>query len=120
MRFTGGDRPTHRGADVVVLGTERGEPFQLLGAAQMRVRDLGELGEVREVRVARQLRFLRIREPLPGVLLDRAEHPVARCAVAVGEQQRLLGQRGEQLEHLLLLDRIADADPLGRLQARPA
>ena len=72
------------------------------------------------MRMARQVRFPRLREPVPGVLLDRAEHPVARCAVALGEQQRFLGQRGEQLEHLLLLDPVAGADPLGRFQARPA
>jgi len=38
-----------------VLGLERGEPFQLLGAAKMRLRGLGELGEVAEVRLARQI-----------------------------------------------------------------
>ena len=108
-----------------MLDLERGEPFQLLGAAQMRLRGLGEFGEVGEMRMARQVRFPRLREPVPGVFLDRVEHPVARCAVAFGEQQRFLGQRGEQLEHLLRLDRplldcTGDADLLGRVQARSA
>jgi hypothetical protein len=44
----------------------------------------------------------------------------AATSGSLGEQQRFLGQRGEQLEHLLLLDRITDADLLGRVQARPA
>ena len=120
LRLAGGERAAHRRTDVVVLGLERGEPVQLLGAAQVRLRGLGEFGEVGQVRVPRQVRFARFREPVRGVLLDRADHPVARCAVALGEQQRFLGQRGEQVEHLLRLDRIAGADPLGRFQARPA
>ena len=120
MRLAGCERATQRGTDVVVLGLERGEPFQLLGTAQMRVRGLGESGEVGEMRMARQVRFPRLREPVPGVFLDRVEHPVARCAVLVGAQQRFLGQRGEQLEHFPPLDRITAADLLGRVQARSA
>ena len=80
--------------------------MQLLGAAQVRIGGLGELGEVGEVRPAGQLRFPGLLEPLRGVLLDRVEHPVARRAVAGGDQQRLLGQRGEQLEHLVRLDAV--------------
>src|SRR5215467_6320172 len=120
-RIAGRERTTHRGTDVVVLGLERGKPFQLLGAAKMRLRGLGEFGEVAEMRTAYQVRFPRLREPLRGVLLDRADHPVARSPahlpipLHLGEQQGLLGQRGEQLEHLLLLDRIAGADSLSRL-----
>jgi hypothetical protein len=57
VRLAGRERAAHRGTDVVVLDLERGEPFQLLGAAKMRLRGLGELGEVREMRMARQIRF---------------------------------------------------------------
>ena len=64
--------------------------------------------------------FARLREPVPGVFLDRVEHPVARCAAALGAQQRFLGQRGQQLEHFPPLGRITAADLLGRVQARPA
>jgi hypothetical protein len=120
LRFVGGQRTAHRGTEVVVLGLERGEPFQLFGAAKMRLGGLGEFGEVGEMRMASQVRFARLREAVRGVLLDRAGHPVARCAVALSEQQRLLGQRGEQLVHLLLFDRSANADPLGCFQACPA
>ncbi len=120
VRLTGRDRTTHREADVVVLDLKRGQPLQLLGAAKMGLRGFGEFGEVLEMRTAREIRFPCLREPVPGVLPDRADHPVARCAVALGEHQRLLGQRGQQLEHLLRLDRVARADPFGRFQARPA
>ena len=81
----GRERTAHRGTDVVVLDLDRGKPFQLLGAAKMRLRDFGEFGEIREMRTARQIRFPRLREPVLGVLLDRAEHPVARRPVALGE-----------------------------------
>ena len=64
MRLAGRERTTHRRTDVVVLGLERGEPFQLLGAAKMRLRGLGEFGEVGEMRMARQVRFPRLREPV--------------------------------------------------------
>ena len=87
LRLAGRERAAHRGTDVVVFGLERGKPFQLLGAAKMRLRGLGECGEVGEMRVARQVGLPRLGEPLPGVLLDRAVHPVARCVVGCGAQQ---------------------------------
>jgi len=77
LRLAGHERTTHGGTDVVVLGLDRGEPFQLLGAEKMWIRGFSEFGEVREVRVARQVRFARLGEPLAGVLLDRTEHPVS-------------------------------------------
>jgi hypothetical protein len=85
VRLAGRDRTTHRRTDVVVLGLERGEPFQLLGAAKMRLRGLGEFGEVGEMRMAREIRLPRLGKPVGRVLLDRADHPVARYAVALGE-----------------------------------
>ncbi len=42
VRLAGRERATHPRTDVVVLDLERGEPFQLLGAAQMRLRGFGE------------------------------------------------------------------------------
>src|SRR5438034_2621392 len=42
VRLAARDRTTHRRTDVVVLGLKRGQPFQLVGAAKMRLRGFGE------------------------------------------------------------------------------
>ena len=57
LRLTRRERAAHRRTDVVVLDLERGEPAHLLGAAQVRIRGLGEFGEVAEMRLPSQVRF---------------------------------------------------------------
>ena len=61
----------------------------------------------------------RLGEPLRPVLPEGLEHPVARLAARAALQQRLVGQRGEQVEHVRGLHRAAGADRLGGVRVTP-
>ena len=59
-------------------------------------------------------------QPLRPVLPEGLEHPVARLDPGQLLQQRLVGQRGQQVGHVRRLHGAAGADHLGRLRADAA
>ena len=82
---------------------------------------LGEGEEVIAVAGAHRLRLAGLGEALEPVLAHGLEQAVADLRVPVlGDHQRLVDQRAEQVEHVLALDPLAGADLLGRLEGKAA
>ena len=77
LRITGRLDPIERGSEVALLGAETLEPL-LRAPCQVRLRFLSEGNEPVGVPPLQFLGLARLLEPLPRVLADRLEHPVAR------------------------------------------
>ncbi len=106
-------RARQRRAQVVVLGLEPIEP-RLLGAArQLWLRLVRKRKEVREVALVAGRAVGQRVQPLRRVLLNRLEQPVARRAVAlVDDDEALVDERRDELDHVARIDRFAGTDPL--------
>lgn len=108
--------------DVLVLGAQPGQPDQLVGAAQL---DGGRLGVAREApRVRRHHRdpLAGLGDALLAVRAHRLQQPVPRLARVVDHRldQRLVDQRGEDVEHSLARELVVGADLLGEFEGRAA
>ncbi|TQM66661.1 hypothetical protein FHX41_0242 [Actinomadura hallensis] len=81
-----------RREDVVAFGGEQGDPFELLGAAQVRLGPFRQVQEAREVRGPDPVGLPRLGQPLPPVLPDGLQHAEARLGPVHGLEQRPVGQ----------------------------
>ena len=116
-RVVGRHRPCHCGADVLQLRFDLQEPAQLIRAAQPFGGCLREVDVEVGMAVA-QLGALSVVDLFFCVLADRLQEPVAtlprRCVF--GDHQRTRDQRGEQVEHLDLVDPGAGTHRFGGLE----
>ncbi|MGW0949591.1 hypothetical protein ACWD4O_44665 [Streptomyces sp. NPDC002623] len=116
-----------RNAQIAVLGTQPGQALLLAGAAPV-VRDpLGEAAVEVAVQHADAFPLTGLGELLRAVLADGLQQPVARPALAFGDEDDGLGdQTIEEIEDVCAGDPVHAglgdpcADALGRLQAEAA
>ena len=89
--------PGQRGAQVVVLGVEHGQPGDLIGGRQVRLGPLGQRQAPGQMPASRLLLLARLRQPLGGVLAHRLQQPAAHlpAGLLVGHQQRLVDEAGQ-------------------------
>ena len=118
------DRAADRHVHVVDVGAHSSAAAELLRAEQVRSGSLREPQGSSGVPTPQLLGLARVREPVPPVLPDGLEHPVPRAvAVLPHDKQRLVGQRGEQVEHVLGRDQrggVANTVPANTVLANPA
>ena len=108
-------------ARLAASGSSSLEPLALAAGLQVRSRLFGEGEEVIAVAGAQRLLLAGLGQPLEPVLAHGLEQAVADLGVPLlGDHQRLVDQRAEQVEHVLALDRLAGADLLGRLEREAA
>ena len=114
-------RALDRRRQVGRLRVEELEELELATGLEMGAGLLGEGEEV--VAVAGPHRFVLtgLCQPLEPVLAHGLEQAVAHPGLgALGDHQRLVDQRSEQVEHVLGLDSLAGADRLCRLEGKAA
>ena len=103
------------------LGVEELEELELATGLQVGACLFGQGEEAVAMAGAQRLLLAGLGEPLEPILAHGFEQAVAGPGVALlGEHQRLVDQRAEQLEHLLALDPVAGADLLGSLERKAA
>ncbi|HST66535.1 MAG TPA: BTAD domain-containing putative transcriptional regulator, partial [Mycobacteriales bacterium] len=105
-----------RGQQVVPFGGQPEQPLDLLGPAQVRIGRLGHGQEVVCVRPLDRRHVAGRGQPLDAELAQRLQHPVARLQPRHLLQQRLVGQRREQVGDVGRGHRTAGADGLGRVR----
>jgi hypothetical protein len=83
------DKPAQRGVNIVLFGGKLAEPASLLGAAQHRIRGLGQVQVAGAETVANLPCFAGCRELFQAVGPDRLQHPEPRRGAvrAVGHRQ---------------------------------
>ena len=110
--------PDRRVAEVVVLdGDAREQSRLVLAADQERRESLRELEVVMRVPLAISGDSAVLGQQLEPVLADGLEQMISRGAVAgLHDDERLVDERGDAVEDVFGLERIADADGLGRLE----
>src|SRR4029079_2539746 len=74
------DRPTLRGAQVVDLRTQPGDPFKLVRPTQMRTGVLGKTGEVLCVATLHDRNGVGLIEAVVGILANGLEQAITRVA----------------------------------------
>jgi hypothetical protein len=109
------NRAADRGVQVVLVGRQSPQPVKLLATEQVILARLGQPGEILRVRFADLLRLPRLGQPFLAVGPDDLQHPVPGRVVP-DDQQRLVGQCGQQVQDLVGADAGSGADLLGRLQ----
>jgi hypothetical protein len=119
--IAGCDRTAHRRVQVVLVIGQPAEPVQLLRAAQVVLAGLGQPGEVLRVRPAQRVPLPRLGQPLQAVGTDDLQHQVPGSLGTMPHgQQRLVRERGQQVEDLARGDPRARADLLGGFQGGAA
>ena len=112
--------PSQRGAQVVALECEPGQPASLAGPAELWLGAFGDGREVPRVLGLRPLVFAGVDEPLVGVVAQGLEHAKAITVDVVGDDQGMVDQLREHVEDLRLVNAGAGADVLGGLEAPAA
>ena len=89
---------------------------------QLRFRPLGQIQEERGMPIPDRFDLATGGQALPAVLAEDLEQAVARRSLAarLDDDERLVRQAREQVQHLVRLDAVAGADRLGRLERPPA
>ncbi len=112
-----GQAAAQHGPQVVVLEGEALQPARLVGSLQGAAGLLGQLGEEGRVRREGLRPLAALGELVRRVLAHRLEHPVPVLGATVGHlDQRLVDERGEQVDDMLALDVATDAHGLDREQ----
>ena len=106
------------GPQVLVLQFQAAQPLGLLRPGQLRFCLLRQRQEVVSIPFAHGVRVPGVDELFLGVLAYRIQQPVA-VAVLVGDHQRFLDEGDQQIDHIVLGDRLPGADELHRAE-RPA
>ena len=115
------DEPRERGAEVVALAGDLGQPGDLVLATERRRAALGEREVVRGMTVSGVVRRLGRGQALPPEQRERLEEVEPGLAVdLVGDHQGLVDEVGQQVGDVLGLDLVAGAHGLGRLQRATA
>ena len=117
------DRPTQRGAQIVVLGGEPGDPDLVVGPEQVGRAPFGEGQEVGRVVAGESLRLAQRRQLLGGKLAHRLQHREARrCVVIrrVAARQTLPHHSADSLREFIPSEPVRRADRLDRVECRPA
>ena len=111
------DEPRERGAEVVALAGDLGQPGDLVFATERRRAALREGEVVSGMTVSGVVRRLRRGQALPPEQRERLEEVEPGLAVdVVGDHQGLVDEVGQQVGDVLGLDLVPGAHGLGRLQ----
>ena len=110
-------RPVHRGAQIIQIGRKPRHPGLRLSTAETRVRPPGQPDMELQMAITHPIGIVQLGQPLPGIHPDRLQQPVAGPAVALDDlQQRLLGQCGDQVKHVVAVDAVPAHHRLGSIQ----
>ena len=118
----GRETPPQRRAKVVVLQLETVQPEQLVSSRQFRLCASSQVEEETEVPGADGVGFARPLQTLPAIVTHCFEKPIPMVSVTdrVHENERLVDKPGHQVEHVVVIDSVADADVLGSLECPAA
>ena len=115
------DRPTLRRVEVVNLGTQPAEPFELVRPTQMRTGGLGETGEVLGVATLQYRDRSGLIETVVGILANGLEQAIPRVAVGhLGRNEGAPHERAEMLENVGHGNRVVHEDRFGVFECRAA
>ena len=112
--------PLERQAQIVVLLFETSQPVGLLRTEQLLVRLLRQRNEVVPMALPNRFGASALHEAFPRILPHGLEQSVAKASVALLDRdEALVDERGQEIEHLAILDVVAGADALRRVE-RPS
>jgi len=113
--------PLERRAQVVVLLFETSQRVGLPRTEQFLVRLFCECKEVVTMALPNRFDASAFHEAFPGILPHRLEQFVAKASVALLDRHKaLVDERGQEIEHLAILNVVAGADMFRRVERPPS
>ena len=107
------DCPVERSAEVVDVARDDAGPLEVLSAPQVRTGRFGQRDVVVGVATSHRGRVATRVEPLPRVLADGLEQPVAHPAVCVvDDDEGLVHQLTQHVDHIDRVELVAGQDRL--------